>query len=58
MSRPITRLEIEAILRREVKYYMSLDFSKAEAIQRVAFEQGIDPEWVAQLVDDVPGGEA
>jgi hypothetical protein len=58
VSRPVTRLEVEAVLRREVKHYMSLGFSKAEAIQRVAFEQHIDPEWVAELVDDEPGGEA
>ncbi len=58
MPRLITLLEVEAVLTRDVKHYMSLGFSKPEAIQRVAFEHGIDPEWVAQLVDEEPGGEA
>lgn len=48
---PITRLEVEAVLRREVKRYLALGVRKSEAIQQVATEQGIDPEWVSELVD-------
>ena len=58
---PITRLELEAVLRREVKHYVSLGVKRADAIKQVATEQGIDPEWVAELVqrvDDLSGGEA
>jgi hypothetical protein len=55
---PITRLEVEAVLRRDVKHYMLLGATKARAIEQVATEQGIDREWVAQLVDGEPGGEA
>ncbi|HTD09921.1 MAG TPA: hypothetical protein VK680_13615 [Solirubrobacteraceae bacterium] len=58
MYRRLTRLEVEAVLRREVKHYMSLGLTKAEAIQQVATDQGLDPEWVAELVDGEPGGEA
>jgi hypothetical protein len=58
MHRPITRLELEAVLRREVKHYVSLGVKKADAIKQVATEQGIDPEWVAELTDGLPGGEA
>lgn len=58
MPRPITRLEVEAVLRREVKHYVSLGVKKSDAIKQVATEQGIDPEWVAQLVDGGTGGEA
>jgi hypothetical protein len=58
MPRPITRLELEAVLRREVKHYISLGVKKADAIKQVATEQGIDPEWVEELTDGLPGGEA
>jgi hypothetical protein len=55
---PLTRLEVVAVLRREVKHYISLGFQPSKAIEQVAVEQGIDPEWVAELVDELPGGEA
>ncbi len=61
MPRPITRLALEAVLSREVKHYVSLGVKKADAIKQVAIEQGIDPEWVAELVDfgdELAGGEA
>jgi hypothetical protein len=55
---PLTRLELEAVLRREVKHYISLGVKRSDAVQQVAIEQGIDPEWVAELVDGLLGGEA
>jgi hypothetical protein len=55
---PLTRLEVEAVLRRDVKHYMLLGATKAKAIDQVATEHGLDREWVAQLVDGLPGGEA
>jgi hypothetical protein len=58
MHRPITRLELEAVLRREVKHYISLGVKKADAIKQVATEQGFDPEWVEELTDGLLGGEA
>ena len=62
MSVPrLTRLEVEAVLRREVKRYISLGVTKTVAIQQVAAEQGIDPEWVEELVASAEkraGGEA
>ncbi len=58
MPRPITRLALEAVLSREVKHYVSLGVKKADAIKQVAIEQGIDPEWVAELTDGLLGGEA
>jgi hypothetical protein len=58
MHRPVTRLELEAVLSREVKHYVSLGVKRADAVQQVATEQGIDPEWVAELTDGIPGGEA
>jgi hypothetical protein len=54
----LTRLEVEAVLRREVKRYVSLGVPKTRAIQQVAIEQGIDPEWVEELVNGEPGGAA
>lgn len=60
-SQPITRLEVVAVLRREVKRLVSLGVERRAAIERVAQEQGIDPEWVAELVDfgdGLAGGEA
>jgi hypothetical protein len=50
MPHALTRLEVEAVLRREVKRYIALGVPKARAIQQVAIEHGIDPEWVAELV--------
>jgi hypothetical protein len=55
---PLTRLEVEAVLRSEVKRLISRRVEKQIAIEIVAEEHGIDPEWVAQLVDGEPGGEA
>jgi hypothetical protein len=55
---PMTRLEVEAVLRREVKRFIALGVPKARAIQQVAIEQGIDPEWVAELVNDGSEGRA
>jgi hypothetical protein len=60
-SPPLTRLEVAAVLRREVKRYVSLGVKQSVAIERVAQEQGLDPEWVAELVgfaDGLAGGEA
>jgi hypothetical protein len=54
----LTRLEVEAVLRREVKRYIALGVPKSRAIQQVAIEQGIDPEWVEELVNGEPGGGA
>ncbi len=54
----VTRLEVIAVLRREVKRYIALGVKKADAIKQVAAEQGIDPEWVAELTDGLLGGEA
>lgn len=58
MQRPVTRLEVEAVLRREVKHYVRLGLTETEAINQVATDHGIDREWVTQLVDGEPGGEA
>lgn len=55
MSRPITRLEVEVVLWREVKHYMLLGVQKSDAIKQVAAEHGLDPEWVAELVESVDG---
>jgi len=49
----VTRLELAAVLRREVKRYEALGFKRPAAIREVAREQGIDPEWVAELVASV-----
>jgi hypothetical protein len=54
----LTRLEVEAVLRREVQRYVSLGVPKTCAIQQVATEQGLDPEWVEELVNGEPGGAA
>jgi hypothetical protein len=51
MSVPrLTRLEVEAVLRREVKHYVSLGVTPSKATEEVAGEHGIDPEWVEELV--------
>lgn len=58
---PLTRLEVAAVLRREVMRLISLGVERQVAIEKVAQEQGIDPEWVAELVgfaDGLAGGEA
>lgn len=57
----LTKLEVEAVLRREVKRYISLGVKPSKAIDEVAREHGLDPEWVAELVDfgdGLAGGEA
>ncbi len=54
----VTRLEVIAVLRREVKHYISLGVERSKAIEQVATEQGIDPEWVAELLEGLRGGEA
>jgi hypothetical protein len=58
---PITRLEIAAVLRAEVYRLMARGMDRATAIKAVAEQHGLDPEWVAELVDAVDGlarGEA
>jgi hypothetical protein len=58
---PLTRLELAAILRAQVRRLMSRSIGRQDAINAVAVEHGIDPEWVAELVafaDGLAGGEA
>ncbi len=58
---PITRLEIAAVLRAEVYRLIARGMGRATAIKAVAEQHGLDPEWVAELVesvDDLAGGEA
>jgi hypothetical protein len=58
---PITRLEIAAVLRAEVYRLMARGMDRATAIKAVAEQHGLDPEWVAELVefvDRLSGGEA
>ncbi len=58
---PITRLEIAAVLRAEVYRLMARGMDRATAIKAVAEQHGLDPEWVAELVESVErpsGGEA
>jgi hypothetical protein len=55
---PLTRLEVEAVLRRDVNRYIALGVKKSDAIRQVATERGIDPAWVDELVDGEPGGRA
>jgi hypothetical protein len=50
---PLTRLEVAAVLRREVGRLVSLGVEQPVAIRAVAREQGIDPEWVAELVASI-----
>lgn len=47
----LTRLEVAAVLRSAVKRLMALDVPKQTAINTVASEHGLDPEWVTELVD-------
>ncbi len=58
---PLTRLELAAVLRAQVRRLMSRSISRQDAINAIAIEHGIDPEWVAELVasiDDLAGGDA
>lgn len=58
---PLTRLEVAAVLRAQVCRLMSRGIDRPVAINAVAVEHGLDPEWVAELVDlgdGLAGGEA
>jgi hypothetical protein len=58
---PLTRLEVIAVLRAEVRRLVARHIARSVAIKVVAEEHGLDPEWVAELVesvDEYPGGEA
>lgn len=57
----LTRLEVAAVLRAEVRRLIAHGMGRSAAIKAVAEEQGLDPEWVAELVDSadgLAGGEA
>jgi hypothetical protein len=57
----LTRLEVAAVLRAEVRRLRAHGMARSAAIKAVAEEQGLDPEWVAELVDsvdDLAGGDA
>jgi hypothetical protein len=58
---PLTRLEVAAVFRAEVYRLIARGMDRATAIKAVAEQHGIDPEWVAELVDfgdELAGGEA
>jgi hypothetical protein len=58
---PLTRLEVAAVLRAQIIRLMSRSIDRSAAINAVAVEHGLDPEWVAELVasvDGLMGGEA
>jgi hypothetical protein len=58
---PLTRLELAAVLRAQVVRLVARHIDRSTAINAVAVEHGIDPEWVAELVasaDALAGGEA
>jgi hypothetical protein len=58
---PLTRLELAAVLRAQVRRLVARRIGRSTAINAVAVEHGIDPEWVAELVsfaDGLDGGEA
>lgn len=58
---PLTRLEVAAVLRAEVYRLIARHMDRATAIKAVAEQHGLDPEWVAELVDfgnGLAGGEA
>ncbi len=58
---PLTRLELAAVLRAQVRRLVARGIGRSTAINTVAVEHGIDPEWVAELVDfgdELAGGEA
>jgi hypothetical protein len=58
---PLTRLEVAAVLRAQVRRLVARGMDRHIAINAVAVEHGLDPEWVAELVDvgdGLAGGEA
>jgi len=55
---PLTRLEVAAVLRAEVVRLIKRGMDRTVAIKAVAEQHGLDPEWVAELVDGLMGGEA
>lgn len=58
---PLTRLELAAVLRAQVCRLVARGISRSTAINAVAVEHVIDPEWVAELIgfaDGLAGGEA
>jgi hypothetical protein len=58
---PLTRLEVAAVLRAQVRRLVARGIDCSVAVKVVAEEHGLDPEWVARLVDSVggpDGGEA
>jgi hypothetical protein len=60
-SPPLTRLEVAAVFRAEVYRLVARHMDRSVAIKAVAEQHGIDPEWVAELVDfgdGLAGGEA
>lgn len=60
-SPPLTRLEIAAVLRAEVRRLEARRIDRSVAINAVAEEHGLDPEWVAELIgfaDGLAGDEA
>lgn len=54
---PLTRLEVAAVLRSAVKRLIALRVEQKLAIDAITREHGLDPEWVAELIDGLPGGE-
>ena len=61
LNPPLTRLELIAVLRAAVYRLMARGMDRATAIKVVAEQHGLDPEWVAELVDlgdGLAGGEA
>jgi hypothetical protein len=52
---PLTRLEIAAVLRAQVNRLVARGMARTDAIDAVAVEHGLDPEWVAELVGFVDG---
>jgi hypothetical protein len=58
---PLTRLEVAAVLRAQVHRLIARGMDRPVAIKAVAVEHGLDPEWVAELIDfadGLAGGEA
>jgi hypothetical protein len=58
---PLTRLEVAAVLRAQVRRLIARGIDRSVAIKVVAEEHGLDPGWVARLVesaDELAGGEA
>lgn len=58
---PLTRLEVAAVLRAQIRRLVARGMDRPVAINAVAVEHGLDPEWVAELIgfaDGLAGGEA